>query len=114
MKTKNGYDGNIRICCNNCDDLMTLTGQILDVYKNPGIYFLVVAWGQLSFVKLKAIREDQVTSCYDKFFETCFYDQFLCLQMKQFRLVAISFWEEGFPALPLFIYFVPFLILLQT
>ena len=57
---------------------MTLTGQILDVYKIPGIYFLVVAWGQLSFVKFRAIREGQVISGYDNLFETCFCDQFLC------------------------------------
>ena len=77
-KTRNGYEDNIRIYYNYCDYLMTLTDQILDVYKNPGICFLVVAWGQLSFIKTRAILEGQVTSGYDKFFETCFCDQFLC------------------------------------
>ena len=56
---------------------MTLTGPILDVYKNPGICFLVIAWGQLISVKFRAIPEGQVTSGYDEFFETCFCDQFL-------------------------------------
>ena len=77
-KTRNGYEDNIHIYYNYCDYLMTLTDQILDVYKNPGICFLVVAWGQLSFIKTRAILEGQVTSGYDKFFETCFCDQFLC------------------------------------
>ena len=39
--------------------------------------FLVVTWGHLTFVKFRAIREGQVTSVYDKFFETFFRDQFL-------------------------------------
>ena len=35
-----------------------------------GMCFLVVTWVHLSFVKFRAIREGQVTSVYDKFFET--------------------------------------------
>ena len=46
---------------------MTLTGQIPDVYKNLGMFFLVVAWDQLSFVEVRAIRKGQVTSGYASF-----------------------------------------------
>ena len=36
---------------------MTLIGQILDECKNSGISFLVIAWGQMSFAKFRAILE---------------------------------------------------------
>ena len=57
---------------NNFDYITTLTGQIIDC-----MCFLLGTWGQLSFVKFRAIREGHFTSVYDRLFETFFRDQLL-------------------------------------
>ena len=58
----------------------------------------IVAWGQSIFVKFRPILKVQVTSGYDKFFKTCFFDQFLCSETRGslhylYSLTFTSFWS---------------------